>query len=72
VRLRRPTAKFRWWLTRTVPLRDNLGNIVKWYGDRYRHRGTQACFGGAARAQEIARVSRVTTMGELTASSRMK
>src|SRR5467141_339343 len=32
VRLRRPDGDYRWWLTRTVPLRDELGNIVKWYG----------------------------------------
>src|SRR5882762_9812295 len=32
VRLRRPDGNYRWWLTRTVPLRDELGNIVKWYG----------------------------------------
>src|SRR5713226_1525137 len=32
VRLRRPDGNYRWWLTRAVPLRDELGNIVKWYG----------------------------------------
>jgi len=31
-RLRRADGKYRWWLTRNVPLRDELGNIVKWYG----------------------------------------
>src|SRR5712692_7720523 len=30
VRLRRPDGNYRWWLTRAVPLRDELGNIVKW------------------------------------------
>src|SRR6202790_4761476 len=30
--LQRPDGNYRWWLTRTVPLRDELGNIVKWYG----------------------------------------
>jgi PAS domain S-box-containing protein len=32
MRLRRADGKFRWFLVRTVPLRDEHGNIVKWYG----------------------------------------
>jgi PAS domain S-box-containing protein len=31
-RLRRADGKYRWWLIRNVPLRDEVGNIVKWYG----------------------------------------
>src|SRR5712664_2247839 len=31
-RLRRADGKYRWWLIRNVPLRDEMGNIVKWYG----------------------------------------
>ena len=31
-RLRPADGKYRWWLIRNVPLRDELGNIVKWYG----------------------------------------
>jgi PAS domain S-box-containing protein len=31
-RLRRADGKYRWWLIRNVPLRDELGKIVKWYG----------------------------------------
>jgi PAS domain S-box-containing protein len=31
-RLRRADGEYRWWLIRNVPLRDELGNIVKWYG----------------------------------------
>jgi PAS domain S-box-containing protein len=31
-RLRRADGKYRWFLLRAVPLRDELGNIVKWYG----------------------------------------
>jgi len=31
-RLRRADGNYRWWLIRNVPLRDELGNIVKWYG----------------------------------------
>jgi PAS domain S-box-containing protein len=31
-RLRRADGEYRWFLLRAVPLRDELGNIVKWYG----------------------------------------
>jgi len=32
LRLRRADGEYRWFLIRTVPLRDERGNIVKWYG----------------------------------------
>jgi PAS domain S-box-containing protein len=32
MRLRRADGQYRWFLIRTVPLRDERGNIVKWYG----------------------------------------
>src|SRR5215475_7357355 len=32
VRLRRADGEYRWWFVRNVPLRDEHGNIVKWYG----------------------------------------
>lgn len=31
-RSRRADGEYRWFLSRTVPLHDELGNIVKWYG----------------------------------------
>src|SRR6266478_881423 len=31
-RVRRGDGQYRWFLIRAVPLRDKLGNIVKWYG----------------------------------------
>src|ERR1700730_14401689 len=31
-RLRRADGEYRWFLLRAVPLRDELGKIVKWYG----------------------------------------
>jgi len=61
MRLRRADGEYRWFLIRTVPLRDEQGNIVKWYGtstdieDRKRAEDTlrrnQAFF--AAEAQRI-------------------
>src|SRR6266446_1041324 len=32
MRLRRADGEYRWFLVRTVPLRDEQGNIVKWFG----------------------------------------
>ena len=32
MRLRRADGEYRWFLIRTVPLRDQHRNIVKWYG----------------------------------------
>ncbi|HYL25430.1 MAG TPA: PAS domain-containing protein, partial [Burkholderiales bacterium] len=32
MRLRRADGEYRWFLVRTVPLRDEQGYIVKWYG----------------------------------------
>ena len=32
VRHRRADGKYRWYLVRQVPLRDDKGNIVRWYG----------------------------------------
>ena len=68
-RFRRFDGDYRWFLFRADPLRDELGGIIKWYGtntdidDRKRAeealRNTQA---------ELARMMRVMTMGQLTAS----
>src|SRR5207302_3578698 len=32
MRLRRADGEYRWFMVRTAPLRDEQGNIVKWYG----------------------------------------
>src|ERR1700731_3976928 len=32
LRMRRADGEYRWFLVRTVPLRDGRGNLVKWYG----------------------------------------
>jgi PAS domain S-box-containing protein len=32
MRLRRADGEYRWFLVRTVPLRDELRNIIKWFG----------------------------------------
>jgi PAS domain S-box-containing protein len=68
-RLRRFDGTYRWFLFRANPLRDEAGNVVRWFGlntdieDRKRAeealRNTQA---------KVAHMARVMTMGELTAS----
>jgi PAS domain S-box-containing protein len=68
-RLRRTDGQYRRWLIRNVPLRDEQGSIVNWYGTAVdieeRHQAEEAL----RQAQvDLAHVSRVTTMGELTAS----
>ena len=69
VRLRRADGKYRWWLTRNVPLRDEVGNIIKWYGTAIDIEERKCAEEALREAQaNLARVSRRTTMGELTAS----
>jgi PAS domain S-box-containing protein len=65
VRFRRADGEYRWFLVRAVPMRDNHGKIVKWYGtttdieDRKQAEQLRA---------DLAHINRVTTLGELTAS----
>ena len=72
VRLRRADGQHFWFYVRAVPLRDEWGKVVKWYGsgieiedrkrteeERERLRQLQS---------ELAHIQRVTTMGELAAS----
>ena len=68
-RVRRADGEYRWLLIRNVPLRDEMGNIVNWYGTAIdieeRHRAEEALHKAQA---DLAHVSRLTTMGELVAS----
>jgi PAS domain S-box-containing protein len=72
VRLRGADGSYRWFLTSAAPLKDERGQVTKWYGlatdiedrkradhERERLRELEA---------DLAHVNRVTTMGELTAS----
>ena len=69
MRLRRADGEYRWFLVRTAPLFDERGTILRWYG-------TSADIEDLKRAEEalletqsaLARVSRATVVGELTAS----
>jgi len=68
-RLRRADGDYRRWLIRNVPLRDELGNVIKWYGTSIDIEDRKRAEEALRQAQtDLARVSRVTTMGELTAA----
>jgi PAS domain S-box-containing protein len=68
-RMRRVDGDYRWFLIRTRPLRNELGQIVNWYGtntdiDDLRH-AQEALRKTEAR---LARAAQIATVGELAAS----
>ena len=69
VRYRRADGQYRWFLARAVPLRDERGKILRWYGistdieDRKRAEVERE----RLRA-DLAHVNRVSMLGELAAS----
>jgi PAS domain S-box-containing protein len=69
VRYRQADGEYRWFLERAVPLRDEQGQIVKWYATLHdiedRKRAQEALRQTQA---DLAHVSRVTTLGEMAAS----
>ena len=75
-RLRRHDGEYRWFLVRANPLRDEKGNIAKWYGintdieDRKRaETESKVAEEALNRARtELAHVARVTSLTTLTAS----
>ncbi|HJX89442.1 MAG TPA: PAS domain S-box protein [Pyrinomonadaceae bacterium] len=68
-RFRRTDGEYRWCLCRAVPLRDETGKIVKWFGTTTDIEDRKRAEEVAHKAQvELAHVTRVMTMGELVAS----
>jgi PAS domain S-box-containing protein len=68
-RFRRVDGVYRWCLCRAVPLRDEAGNIVQWYGTTTDIEDRKRAEEVASKAHaELAHVTRVMTMGELVAS----
>ena len=56
VRLRRADGEYRWFLIRGVPLRDEAGNILKWYGvltDIEDRKRAEALLSGEKRVLEL-------------------
>jgi PAS domain S-box-containing protein len=72
VRLRRVDGEYRWFLIRNVPLRDQTGSIVKWYGSGIDIEDRKRAEGERERLRqleaELAHINRVSMMGELAAS----
>ena len=68
-RLRRADGAYRWFLHRAMPLRDELGNVVKWYGtttDIEERKRAEAALQEAR--DKLAHVTRTQAMGELAAA----
>jgi PAS domain S-box-containing protein len=56
LRMRRADGQYRWFLTRALPLRDEQGNIVRWYGtatDIEDRKRTEMLLGGEKRLLEM-------------------
>jgi C4-dicarboxylate-specific signal transduction histidine kinase len=69
VRLRRADETYQWFLLRAVPLRDEQGRVVKWYGTTADIDDRKRAEDELRQAQEdLARVTRVVAMGELAAA----
>ncbi len=71
-RRRSANGEYRWFLVRAVPLHDEHGNILKWYGTltdiEDRKRAEQERERLRRLQEDLAHVNRVSMMGELTAS----
>jgi PAS domain S-box-containing protein len=71
-RHRDANGKYRWFLVRAVPLRDELRNILKWYGTltdiEDRKRSEQERERLRQLEADLAHVNRVSMLGELAAS----
>ncbi|HEV7719626.1 MAG TPA: ATP-binding protein, partial [Arsenicitalea sp.] len=67
--LRRFDGEYRWFLARAMPLLDSTGNILAWYGsDTDIHDRKLAEEALLKVRADLAHVTRVTTLGELSAS----
>jgi PAS domain S-box-containing protein len=68
-RIRGRDGQYRWFLIKDNPLRDEQGRVLQWYGTRTDIEDRKRAEETVRQAQaDLARVNRVTTMGELTAS----
>ena len=60
---------YRWWVSNALPLRDRDGRILKWYGSVVDlHDWKQAQESLRTREAELAHITRIMTMGEITSS----
>jgi PAS domain S-box-containing protein len=72
IRMRRADGKYCWLLIRDVPLWDEAGNIVKWYGSGIEIEDRKHAEQERQRLHQLeadlAHMTRISMMGELTAS----
>ncbi|WP_263354912.1 sensor histidine kinase [Acidicapsa acidisoli] len=72
IRVRRADGLYRWFLVRSVPLRDDAGKVVKWYGSSIEIEDLKRAEEERERLRllqsDLAHIQRVTTMGEFAAS----
>jgi PAS domain S-box-containing protein len=67
--LRASDRAYRWCLSSALPLRDQTGQVVKWFGSVVDlHDWKEAQTALQTTQAELAQISRLTTMGELAAS----
>jgi PAS domain S-box-containing protein len=68
-RLRRTDGAYHWFLLRAVPLRDERGKVVKWYGTSTDIEDRKRAEEALLEAQDkLAHVTRTQAMGELAAA----
>jgi PAS domain S-box-containing protein len=68
-RLRRADGEYRWFFIRRVPLRDENGQVIRWYAAAHDIDDQKRAEHALQTAQaELAHVTRVTTLGEMSAS----
>jgi PAS domain S-box-containing protein len=72
VRVRRADGKYCWFLIRNVPLRNEAGNIVKWYGTGIEIEDRKQAEEERQRLnqleEDLAQLNRISIMGELAGS----
>jgi PAS domain S-box-containing protein len=68
-RVRRADGEYRWFFFRRVPLRDENGEVIRWYAAAHDIDDQKRAERALQTAQaELAHVTRVTTLGEMSAS----
>jgi PAS domain S-box-containing protein len=68
-RLRRADGKYRWFFVRRVPLRDENGEVSRWYAVAHDIDDQKRAERALQTAQaELAHVTRITALGEMSAS----
>src|ERR1700758_4602090 len=69
IRMRRADGQHRWFFVRNVPLREEAGNVIKWYGSGIEIEDLKRAEQEREQLRaDLAHMNRISTLGELTAS----